>query len=141
MVGRVLAVDAGTRRVGLALSDESRQVASPLRTLAAEPLTTLATRLADVAREVGAVELVVGLATNLDGSRGQAARAGLALLDELKRTTRLPVSLYDERLTSVAAERELVGQGLRRARRREVRDQLAATLILEGFLARGARGR
>lgn len=141
MVGRVLAVDAGTRRVGLALSDESRQVASPLRTLAAEPLATLATRLAGVAREVGAVELVVGLATNLDGSRGDAARAGLALLDELKRTTRLPVSLYDERLTSVAAERELIGQGVRRARRREVRDQLAATLILEGFLARGARGR
>lgn len=141
MVGRVLAVDAGTRRVGLALSDESRQVASPLRTLAAEPLATLATRLAGVVREVGAVELVVGLATNLDGSRGDAARAGLALLDELKRTTRLPVSLYDERLTSVAAERELIGQGVRRARRREVRDQLAAMLILEGFLARGARGR
>lgn len=141
MVGRVLAVDAGSRRVGLALSDEARQVASPLRTLAAEPLGTLAERLAGVAREVGAVELVVGLATNLDGSRGEAARAGLSLLDELKRTTRLPVSLYDERLTSVAAERELIGQGLRRARRREVKDQLAATLILEGFLVRRRLGR
>ncbi len=141
MVGRVLAVDVGSRRVGLALSDESGQLASPLRTVPAEPAATLAVRLAEVAREVGAVALVVGLATNLDGSRGPAAHAGVALANELKRTTRLPVSLYDERLSSVAAERELIGQGVRRERRREVRDQLAATLILQGFLERGRRGR
>ncbi|MDQ6692414.1 MAG: Holliday junction resolvase RuvX [Candidatus Dormibacteraeota bacterium] len=141
MAGRVLAVDPGTHRVGLALSDESQQVASPLRTVAAEPLATLAARLAEVAREVGAMEVVVGLATNLDGSRGDAARAGLALAEQLKRTTRLPVTLYDERLTSVAAERELIGQGVRRQRRRQVRDQMAATLILQGFLTRSGHGR
>ncbi len=136
-----MAVDPGTHRVGLALSDESQQVASPLRTVAAEPLATLAARLAEVAREVGAMEVVVGLATNLDGSRGDAARAGLALAEQLKRTTRLPVTLYDERLTSVAAERELIGQGVRRQRRRQVRDQMAATLILQGFLTRSGHGR
>jgi putative holliday junction resolvase len=140
MEGRVLAVDPGSRRVGLALSDESRRLASPLRTLEAEPVETLAERLAAVAREVGAVELVVGLPRNLDGSSGDAARSARALADQLKRSTRLPVSLIDERLSSVAAERQLIGQGVKREKRKGLVDQLAATLILESFLERPARG-
>jgi putative Holliday junction resolvase len=140
MEGRVLAVDPGSRRVGLALSDELRRLASPLRTLDAEPAETLAERVAAVAREVGAVELVVGLPTNLDGSGGEAARAARALAESLKRSTRMPVSLQDERLSSVAAERHLVGQGVRRDRRRGLVDQLAAALILETFLSRRRRG-
>jgi putative holliday junction resolvase len=140
MEGRVLAVDPGSRRVGLALSDESRRLASPLRTLEAEPSETLAERLAAVAREVGAVELVVGLPRNLDGSSGDAARSARSLADQLKRSTRLPVSLIDERLSSVAAERQLIGQGVRREKRKGLVDQLAATLILESFLERPARG-
>lgn len=134
MEGRVLAVDPGSRRVGLALSDESRRLASPLRTLEAEPLATLSERLAAVAREVGAVELVVGLPRNLDGGSGAAAASARALANELKISTRLPVSLLDERLSSVAAERHLVDQGVRRAKRKTLVDQLAATLILESFL-------
>jgi putative holliday junction resolvase len=140
MEGRVLAVDPGSRRIGLALSDESRRLASPLRTLEAEPSETLAERLAAVAREVGAVELVVGLPRNLDGSSGDAARSARSLADQLKRSTRLPVSLVDERLSSVAAERQLIGQGVRREKRKGLVDQLAATLILESFLERPARG-
>ena len=140
MEGRVLAVDPGTRRVGLALSDESRLLASPLRTLDAEPLQSLSERIASVVREVGAVELVVGLPRNLDGGTGEAARSARALAEELKRSTRLPVSLQDERLSSVAAERELIDQGMRRDRRRKVVDQLAATLILETFLQRRRNG-
>jgi putative pre-16S rRNA nuclease len=140
MEGRVLAVDPGSRRVGLALSDESRRLASPLRTLEAEPAETLAERLAAVAHEVGAVELVVGLPRNLDGSSGDAARSARSLADQLKRSTRLPVSLVDERLSSVAAERQLIGQGVRREKRKGLVDQLAATLILESFLERPARG-
>jgi putative holliday junction resolvase len=140
MEGRVLAVDPGSRRVGLALSDELRRLASPLRTLDAEPSETLAERVAAVAREVGAVELVVGLPTNLDGSGGEAARSARALAASLKRSTRMPVSLQDERLSSVAAERHLVGQGVRRDRRRGLVDQLAAALILETFLERKSRG-
>jgi putative Holliday junction resolvase len=140
MEGRILAVDPGSRRVGLALSDEARLLASPLRTLEAEPAATLSERLAAVVREVGAVELVVGLPRNLDGSSGVAAAAARSLVDELKRSTRLPVSLQDERLSSVAAERHLVGQGVRRDRRKGLVDQLAATLILESFLERKRRG-
>jgi putative holliday junction resolvase len=140
MEGRVLAVDPGSRRVGLALSDEGRRLASPLRTLDAEPAETLAERLAAVAREVGAVELVVGLPANLDGSSGDAARAARALADRLKKSTRLPVSLQDERLSSVAAERHLVGQGVRREKRKGLVDQLAAALVLETFLERRRGG-
>ena len=136
MEGRVLAVDPGSRRVGLALSDELRRFASPLRTLDAEPAATLADRIAAVAREEGAVELVVGLPVNLDGSSGEAARGARALAAELKGATRLPVSLQDERLTSAAAERHLVAQGVRRDRRRGLVDPLAAALLLETFLGR-----
>jgi len=140
MEGRVLAIDPGSRRVGLALSDESRRLASPLRTLQAEPAETLSERLAAVVREVGAVEVVVGLPRNLDGSSGEAAASARGLAEELKRSTRLPVSLQDERLSSVAAERHLVGQGVRREKRKALVDQLAATLILEAFLERKPRG-
>ncbi len=140
MEGRVLAVDPGSRRIGLALSDESRVLASPLRTLQAEPVETLAERLSAVIREVGAVEVVVGLPRNLDGSSGEAAASARSLAEELKRSTRLPVSLHDERLSSVAAERHLVGQGVRREKRKGLVDQLAATLILEAFLARRRHG-
>jgi putative holliday junction resolvase len=140
MEGRVLAIDPGSRRVGLALSDESRRLASPLRTLQALPAETLSERLAAVVREVGAVEVVVGLPRNLDGSSGEAAASARGLAEELKRSTRLPVSLQDERLSSVAAERHLVGQGVRREKRKALVDQLAATLILEAFLERKSRG-
>ena len=136
MEGRILGVDPGAKRVGLALSDESRRLASPLRTLPADPPQTLAARIAEVAREVEAVEVVVGLPKNLDGSSGDAARGARGLADELKRSTRLPVSLYDERLSSTEAERRLVGQGLRREKRRLVVDQLAAALVLQSFLER-----
>src|SRR4030081_3201600 len=103
MEGRVLAVDPGSRRIGLALSDESRVLASPLRTLEAEPVETLSERLAAVSGGVGPVEVGVGLPRNLDGSSGEAAASARSLAEELKRSTRLPVSLYDERLSSVAA--------------------------------------
>ncbi|GAC1654079.1 MAG: Holliday junction resolvase RuvX [Candidatus Dormibacteraceae bacterium] len=140
MPGRVLAVDPGTRRVGLALSDESATIASPLRTLAAEPAGTLAARLAVIISEVGAVEVVVGLPVNMDGSAGEAARSARALAGELRGLTRLKVALYDERLSSAAADRHLVASGMRRQRRRQVVDQVAATLILRSYLERRGNG-
>ncbi|TMD06491.1 MAG: Holliday junction resolvase RuvX [Chloroflexi bacterium] len=136
MPGRVLAIDPGTRRVGIALSDESATIASPLQTLAAEPPETLVARLAVLAREVGAQQVVVGLPRRLDGTRGPEEAAARALAHELRTALRLPVSLYDERLTSVAAERGLIDQGVRRAQRKEVRDKVAAALILQDFLDR-----
>jgi putative Holliday junction resolvase len=140
-IGRVLAVDPGSHRVGLALSDESATVATPLRTLDADPAATLPDRIAAVAREVAAAEVVVGLPRRLDGSYGPEAAAARRLAGELRAATRLPVAVYDERLSTTQAERELLARGMRRRRRREVVDQVAAALILQSFLERrGGRG-
>lgn len=131
---RVLAVDPGSKRVGLALSDPLGITANPLPSLPAEPAATLADRLAAAAREHAAERVVIGLPRRMDGSDGPEAAAARGLAAAVRRASRLPVSLVDERLTSVAAERALIAQGVRRARRRELSDQVAATLILRSYL-------
>ena len=133
---RVLAVDLGAKRVGLARSDESRTIAEPYGTLAGEPAATLVERLAEAVRAAGATEVVIGLPRRLDGSAGPEAAAARAVADQLRRLTRLRVELMDERLTSAQAERVLLAGGSRRARRREVVDRVAATLILQSYLER-----
>ena len=133
-MARVMAVDPGSRRVGVAVSDPTGTIAQPLSTVAAEPAETLVDRLAALAREQEAVRLVVGLPRRMDGGQGPEARAARELADGLRRATGLPVTLVDERLTSVAAERALLAGGASRARRRQLSDQVAATLILQSHL-------
>lgn len=135
-MGRVLAVDPGTRRVGIAVSDPTETVAQPLTSLPAEPAGTLVERLVELAREQEATRLVVGLPLRLDGSMGPEAKAARTLADRLRRASGMTVSLVDERLTSVAAERALLAGDLSRARRRRLSDQVAATLILQSYLDR-----
>jgi putative holliday junction resolvase len=135
-----MAVDPGSRRVGVAVSDPTGTIAQPLAAVPAEPAATLVERLAALAREQEAERLVVGLPRRLDGSQGPEARAARALADELRRAAGLPVTLVDERLTSAAAERSLLAAGASRARRRQLSDQVAATLILQSYLDAG-RGR
>ena len=133
-IGLVLAVDLGTKRVGLALSDPSRVIASPLRTILADPASTLAERLAAVVREVEAAEVVVGLPIRMDGAEGPEARSARITAEALRKLGGIPVRLLDERLSSAAAERSLLSQGASRSRRRELSDQVAATIILQSFL-------
>ena len=143
-MGRVLAIDPGSRRVGVAVSDPSATIAQPLTVLAVSPEATLVERLAALAREEEASELVVGLPRRLDGSLGPEAQAARGLADELRRATGLAVTLVDERLSSAAAERALLSGGVSRARRRQLSDKVAATMILQSFLdsvrLRKARG-
>jgi putative holliday junction resolvase len=131
---RVMAVDPGSRRVGVAVSDPTGTIAQPHSVVAAEPAGTLVERLASLAREQEVGHLVVGLPRRMDGGQGPEARAARALADELRRATGLPVTLVDERLTSVAAERALLAGGASRARRRQLSDQVAAALILQSHL-------
>jgi putative pre-16S rRNA nuclease len=131
---RVLAVDPGTRRVGLAVSDELGITANPLPSLNAQPSSTLPERIAAVAREREAERVVIGLPRRMDGSEGPEAVAARQLAGAVRRALRLPVSLHDERLTSAAAERALLAGGVSRARRRELSDQVAAALILRSYL-------
>jgi putative Holliday junction resolvase len=140
-MARVMAVDPGEKRVGVAVSDPSGTIAQPLRWIPAQPTSTLAERLAQLAQELQAKELVVGLPARLDGSEGPEARAARQLANQLRQVSGMPVVLVDERLTSVAADRALIAAGERRARRRQLSDQVAAALLLQGHLDSRARSR
>ena len=138
---RILAIDPGTVRLGLALSDPSGTIAQPLSVLArrSEPedlkaLTELVER-----HEVGMI--VIGLPRLMDGRLDAAAQQAQAFGTQVARATGRPVAYWDERLTSVAAERYLIEQGKRRNQRRQEIDRMAATLLLQGYLDyRAGRG-
>ncbi len=135
--GRILAVDPGSRRIGVALSDPDRIVAQPLTTLSSGGRRKDVAALVELAREHEAVAIVVGLPYNMDGSEGPSFAAAARLVEDLQDASGLPVRGWDERLTSVQAERTLISAGVRRDRRRRkgMVDRVAAALILESFLA------
>jgi putative Holliday junction resolvase len=137
---RILAVDPGSKRVGLALSDPSATIAQALTTVPAEPAASLASRLALIAKTHQAERIVVGLPRRMDGTRGPEAMAAEQLAARLRQETGLPVELVDERLTTVAAERALIADGVRRDKRRQTVDRVAATLLLQGHLDRRRSG-
>ncbi len=131
--GKVLAVDYGTRRVGLALSDSARRIALPYRTLAAGP--RLIEEIAAIVEEEGVVAVVVGLPIGLSGQETPRTREVRAFAEKLRARLGLPVHLVDERLTSLEAERRLREAGRKPSREKHRVDQVAAMLILEQFLA------
>lgn len=133
-VGRALGVDVGSVRVGIALSDESRTIASPLAVLARAPARQLWSRLRDQAGVHAVSVVVVGLPLRLDGSEGDMARAARAFAVDVERELCVPVALWDERLTSVQAERSLIAAGERRSTRRGRIDTVAAALMLQSWL-------
>jgi putative holliday junction resolvase len=137
---RILAVDPGSKRVGLAVSDPTETIAQALSTIPAEPGDTLATRLAEIAKAHEARRIVVGLPLRLNGTRGPEAAAAKQLADALRQASGLPVELVDERMTTAAAERSLIAGGVRREKRRLVVDGVAATLLLQGHLDRKRAG-
>jgi putative Holliday junction resolvase len=129
-----LGLDAGTVRVGLAATDPTGTLASPVAVLPRSRARALWERVRSEARERAASVLVVGLPRELDGSEGAAAEDARRLAADASRETGLPVELWDERFTSVQAERSLVAAGMRRSRRRETVDGVAAALMLQGWL-------
>ncbi len=131
---RILALDVGAVRIGAALSDDTETLASPLATLRASGPRQDAQRVAALAREHAAGELVVGLPLRLDGSLGPQAERVLDFVARLRRVLRLPVTTRDERLTSIAAAERLADAGVRRRLRKERLDRVAAVLILQEYL-------
>ena len=131
---RVLAVDPGSKQVGLAISDPTGTIATALSTLPAAPADTLAARIASAAAEQSAESIIVGLPLRLDGSRGPEAAAAERLAAGLRKASHLPVQVVDERLTTAAAERSLLEQGVRREKRRASIDRVAAVILLQGHL-------
>jgi putative Holliday junction resolvase len=135
-----MAVDPGSKRVGLALSDPTATIAQALATVPAEPAGTLVLRLAEMAHKHEAERIVVGLPRRLDGTRGPEAVAAQELAAHLREASGLPVELVDERLTTVAAERALIADGVRREKRRLTVDRVAAALMLQAHLDRRRAG-
>ena len=132
---RVLGIDYGTRRLGLAISDEDEIVANALPMLRrSRSLNRDLMALRSLIRDREIERVVVGLPLNMDGSRGDMARNAEAFAEELRKRVRLPVMCFDERQTTQEAECILLEADLSRKRRKELRDSLAATFILQSYL-------
>lgn len=132
---RLIGLDPGSRTIGVALSDVSVMLASPYGSLRRGKLRDNATELAGIARKEGAGGLVVGLPLSMDGSLGPAAQSARDWALALSDATGLPAALWDERLTSVAANRFLIEQAdVSRRRRSEAVDRLAATMLLQSAI-------
>ncbi|MBI5396817.1 MAG: Holliday junction resolvase RuvX [Verrucomicrobia bacterium] len=131
---KLLGIDYGARRIGLAVSDETGTMALPLEQLEAEPQATACERIAAVVRERGIARIVIGLPRNMDGSYGSAAQAVRDFVVALRKFVAAEVAEWDERLTTAAVERTMVEADYSRKRRRAQRDALAAQLILQNYL-------
>ena len=134
MTTPALGIDVGTVRVGLAGSDETGTIATPLRTVPRQPAARLWREVEQVVVDRLPERIIVGLPLRLDGSEGDSAVDARGVAEQLHRRTGLPVEMWDERFTTVAAERSMIAAGQRRARRRETIDAVAATLLLQSWL-------
>jgi putative Holliday junction resolvase len=138
--GALIGLDLGSKTIGVAVSDPDRRLATGVETIARTAFSKDAARLLALAAERRASGFVLGLPLNMDGSEGPRAQSTRAFARNLARMTDLAVALWDERLSTVAAERQLIETDMSRARRAAVIDQHAAAFILQGALDRLARG-
>lgn len=134
LVPRVLGVDFGRARIGLAISDELGLLAHPLETVPAARLEAAAKRVAEVAREKEVARVVLGMPRHMNGDLGAAAAEVNAFADKLRPLLQCEIVLWDERLTTTAANRALRDAGQKTRRTRGVVDQVAAQIILQGYL-------
>ncbi|WP_296424261.1 Holliday junction resolvase RuvX [Yoonia sp.] len=134
--GAVAGLDLGTVTIGVAVSDLTRSVATPLETIKRKKFGLDAVRLFEITGARQIAGLVLGLPRNMDGSEGPRCQATRAFARNLERLTPLPITYWDERLSTVAAERALLEADTSRKRRAEVIDHVAASYILQGMLDR-----
>lgn len=134
--GALMGLDLGTRTIGVAVSDALRMTSTGLETIRRTKFAADSARLAEIARGRGVVGIVVGLPRNMDGSEGPRAQSARAFARNLAAALGLPVALWDERLSTLAAERMLIAADASRRRRAEVIDKVAAAYILQGALDR-----
>ncbi len=137
--GGVLGLDLGTKTIGVAASDPDRRLATAVETVRRTKFGADAARIEALAAERRAVALVLGLPVNMDGTEGPRAQATRAFARNLAGRLPLPIALWDERLSTAAAERYLIDMDVSRARRAGVIDQHAAVFILQGALDRLSR--
>ncbi|MDD5678115.1 MAG: Holliday junction resolvase RuvX [Kiritimatiellae bacterium] len=139
-MARILGVDYGERRVGLAVSDELGLMALPLDILPAQSPKQVIRDILRLCREKQVAGIVVGMPLNMDGSRGPAVEAVDRFVQELRRQGDLPVEVWDERMSSRQVERMLIDADVSRSKRKGIVDKLAAQVILQSYLdARASR--
>lgn len=130
----VLGLDLGTKTIGVAVSDITRQIATPIATIARKKFTEDARLLLALAQERKVGLIVLGLPLNMDGSEGPRVQSTRAFARNLEKLTPIPITYWDERLSTAAVQRMLIGADASRARRAEVVDKLAAAYILQSAL-------
>lgn len=131
---RVLAIDYGEKRIGVAVSDPLGYTAQGLPTLAASGKKDFLERLRELCKEYNVNRVIIGLPVNMDGSRGVKAKQITDLVPLIEEAVKVPVQTWDERLTSREAGRLMIQEGLSRRKQKMQSDRLAATLILQGYL-------
>lgn len=131
---KILGLDLGERRVGVAVSDPEERVAHPLEQIEVRGRRDLVAQVARLVVETGAQEVVVGLPVRLDGTAGAQARRVEATVEALREALAVPVAVWDERFSTRQADRAMQEAGLSADRRRAKRDKVAAALILQSYL-------
>jgi len=134
---RILALDHGTRRIGVAVSDETKTIAQPLEFIPAEPFAEFLDRLKSILAEKEVDVILLGMPRNMDGSYGPAAQKVEVFASALKSAVTVPIKLWDERLTSTMANRVLIQGRVRRGERKEKVDKMAAAILLQSYLDSG----
>lgn len=134
---RIMGLDFGSKTVGVAVSDELLLTAQGLEIIRRKEENKLRRTLARIEElivEYGVEEIVLGLPINMNATEGERAKLTLEFREKLERRTGLPVTMWDERLTTVAADKTMIEAGIRREQRKEYVDMIAAVLILQGYL-------
>jgi putative holliday junction resolvase len=131
---RALGIDLGEARIGVAVSDELGMLAHPVETIVVKETADALGRVVQIATEKDVGHVIIGLPKNMDGTTGVAAEKARAFADKLREKLSCPVRLWDERLTTVAAQRYLHDAGRNVKQSRKVIDQVAAQIILQGWL-------
>ena len=131
---RILALDHGAKRIGIALSDELKMIAQPLEFVAAEPFAALVSRLTTLVQEKEVELILVGMPRNMDGSYGPSALKVEEFVAAVKNAVPVPIKTWDERLTSAQANRILIAGNVRRDKRKQKVDKMAAAILLQSYL-------
>lgn len=131
---RALGLDFGSKRIGVAISDESGLIGQALETIASTSPERNLRRILEIVRDYEVTEVVVGLPFNMDGSEGLQVEKVRKFMDLIAANVSVPVRGWDERLTTFAAEQALLEADMSRAKRRKLVDKIAAALILQGYL-------
>ncbi|HTD86725.1 MAG TPA: Holliday junction resolvase RuvX [Candidatus Binatia bacterium] len=131
---RILAIDHGTKRIGIAISDELKTIAQPLEFIPAEPFESVVARLQEIIADKPVELILVGMPRNMDGTYGPAAEKVRTFIDALKAHVTVPIRTWDERLTTAQANRFLIAADVKRRDRKQKVDKTAAAILLQSYL-------